>query len=120
MMTKIKSLFSEEKSILTLFIFQVIFIVISFYPFYKWEKQIRTTDLNLIISTEFSPYATFFLVILYYILNFMLFKSLLKVPKNHNKFLEKQLSEYFKELTELRNDYEKLKIENEELKNKEK
>lgn len=117
---RIKNLFLEEKYILTLFIFEIICILISFYPFYKWEKYIRTTNLNLIINTELSPYATFSLVIAYYILNFMLFRSLLKIPKNHNKFLEKEINEYFKELTELRKDYDKLKIENEELKNKEK
>ncbi|MGL4864402.1 MULTISPECIES: hypothetical protein [Bacteria] len=120
MKNRIKNLFLEEKYILTLFIFEIICILISFYPFYKWEKYIRTTNLNLIINTELSPYATFSLVIAYYILNFMLFRSLLKIPKNHNKFLEKEINEYFKELTELRKDYDKLKIENEELKNKEK
>lgn len=119
-MNKIKKFFLEEKCILSIFIFEIICIIISFYPYYKWEKQIRSTNLKLILNTEFSPYATFFLVLTYYILNFMLFKSFLKIPKNHNKFLEQQINFYFKELTELRKDYDKLKIENEELKNKEK
>ncbi|MGL5901800.1 MAG: hypothetical protein ACRCZO_03880 [Cetobacterium sp.] len=83
--------FDEFKVGVLIIIFQIIMLTFCFYPFYKWNLEIRGTPIEYIFEPGYSGHATYILAVIYSLLNIILL-NILNVKKNREiEKLKKQL-----------------------------
>lgn len=108
-MNKISKWFEGYRGVIWILVTQIIMLAFTFYPFLRWDWQLRGTLLEDIFKPGYAAQATFGLMLLYYIINIVLAIYWFRSAEQAQDLLHLQITEMYEELQALRKENDELR-----------